>query len=68
MTEFNPKRIEDPYEFIGDLHDRLVGLKIDLENTYGKSESLGYHSRVGLNMVEKILDWMEAQQMDWIEP
>lgn len=60
--DFDPHRVKDPYKFIGDLHDRLIGLKVDLEHSYGKSESLEYHSRVGLNMVEKILDWVEAQQ------
>ena len=60
--DFDPHRIEDPYQFIGDLHDRLIGLKADLEHTYGKSESLEYHSRVGLNMVELIINWIEAQQ------
>ena len=60
--EFDPHRIEDPYKFIGDLHNRLIGLKADLEYTYGKSESLQYHSRAGLNMVELIISWIEAQQ------
>ena len=64
---FDPKRIEDPYGFIGDLYNRLAGLKIDLEHAYGKSEDLEYHSRAGLDMVEIIINWMESQQASWIE-
>ena len=65
--DFNPKRIEDPYDFIGDLYNRLVGLKTDLEYSYSKSDSLEYRSRTGLDMVEIIINWMESQQASWID-